>query len=110
MKIKLTDLDPRWGAYSSNEKRDEQIINGLTFLCPHCGKETGQRLGILFHPPIDEGGWIAKGVTIFHSATEWTRTGDTFETITLSPSINTIQNRMGFVDHWHGFITDGIVT
>ena len=79
--MKLTELNPRWTGYASNDKRDEQIINGLTFLCPHCGKETGRRLGVLFHPPIDEGGWLAKGVTIFHGAVEWTRTGDTFETL-----------------------------
>lgn len=108
--MKLTELKPRWTGYASNDKRDEQIINGLTFLCPHCGLQTGQRLGVLFHPPIDEGGWLAKGVTIFHGAVEWTRTGDTFETLTLSPSINTMQNRMDFANHWHGFFTNGEVT
>jgi len=108
--MKLTELKPRWTGYASNGNRDEQIINGLTFLCPHCGLQTGQRLGVLFHPPIDEGGWLAKGVTIFHGAVEWTRTGDTFETLTLSPSINTMQSRMDFANHWHGFITNGEVT
>jgi hypothetical protein len=107
--MKLTDLKPRWTGYG-NATESQQIINGVTFLCPHCGLQAGQRLGVLFHPPIDKAGWIEKGVTIFHSAVEWTRTGDTFETLTLSPSINTAENKMEFLNHWHGHITNGEVT
>jgi hypothetical protein len=103
--MRLLELNPRWTGYGSNENPEAHIINGVTFDCPHCRK---QRLGVLFHPAIDRGGWLAKGVTIFHGALEWTRTGDTFDTLTLSPSINA-NSRIEFQNHWHGFIENGEV-
>jgi hypothetical protein len=38
----------------------------------------------------------------------WQRTGDTFETLTLTPSILRARARGGC--GWHGFITNGAVT
>ncbi len=108
--MKLTELKPRWTGHGCTGNPDEQIITGLSFLCPHCGPQTGQRLGVMFHPPIDKCGWVAKGVTIAHGKIEWARTGETFETLTLTPSINTAESRMDFSNHWHGFIKNGEVT
>lgn len=108
--MKLTELKPRWVGYG-DPATESSIINGVSFLCPHCGKETGQRLAVMFHPAIDKWGWIARGVEIHHGAIEWTRgVGDTFDTLTLSPSINAQAARMDFQNHWHGFIINGEVT
>jgi hypothetical protein len=93
--MRLIDLNPRWTGSS-------EIKEGLTFDCPHCRT---QRLGLLFKNPIDPNGWLAKGVTRHHDKNEWDRVGETFETLTLTPSINT--TNFGFDSHWHGFIKDG---
>lgn len=106
MNIKLAELNPRWTGYGSDQNPNNHIINGITFDCPHCRV---QRLGVLFTPAIDKGGWIAKGVVIYHGALEWNRTGDTFDTLTLSPSIDA-NSRIDVPNHWHGFITNGEVT
>jgi hypothetical protein len=80
----------------------------MTFLCPHCRQE---RLGVLFDKPIDPDG-VATSVAGFTydpvgfgtsmNMHVWNRVGDTFETLTLSPSIDGSQ-----IGHWHGFITNG---
>ena len=98
--MRLTELNPRRVGVGD----ENNIINGVTFDCPHCRV---QRLGVMFHPPIDAGGWMARGVTLFHGQLEWQRQGDTFENLTLTPSINT---RIDVAGHWHGFITNGAVS
>ena len=79
---------------------------GMTFLCPHCRQI---RLGIAFDPPI--GGEILDTIigprlTLTHTDMKvWKRSGgETFETICLSPSIDTSEH-----GHWHGFIVNGEV-
>lgn len=78
---------------------------GLRFDCPHgaacpqkVGKEfphmTGQH-AILFENPLD-GGPALPGTT-------WIRTGDTFDTLTLTPSV--LNRGCG----WHGWIRNGEV-
>lgn len=99
--MKLTELNPRWVGIGSGT---DFIISGLTFDCPHC---KNQRLGVSFKPPIDPKGWTLRGVTWNHSNIEWYRTGDSFETITLSPSIDASQQRIDVPGHWHGFIKNG---
>ncbi len=96
--MKLTDLNPRWTGAGT-------IITGITFDCPHCFT---QRLGVLFENSIDPEKWLDKGVTRPHTEREWKRQGDTFDTLTLSPSIDVTGN-LQFKDHWHGFITNGKV-
>lgn len=92
--MRLIDLDPRW--YTHGNSPD---IVGVTFDCPCCGGKT--RLGVLFVEEIDRDGlpndvhWSIKG-------TKWHRQGETFETLTLSPSIDA-----SHFGHWHGFITNG---
>lgn len=101
MRIKLTDLNPRFysigGEGVTNSKTGEPLPElkgmGITFDCP-CGK-CGERPGIPFTNPIS-GGKDQSGVT-------WKRTGETIEDLSLTPSIR----RMGGCK-WHGFLTDGI--
>lgn len=112
--MKLVDLKPRWlgaggeGIYNRNEQGElipapERHGVGITFICP-CGTHPSDdeydtdRCAILFENPLDGGGR-------FDSTTKghyWTRTGETFETLTLTPSIQRVDGC-----RWHGFITNG---
>jgi hypothetical protein len=96
--MKLTDLNPRWTGIGGGSG----IITGVTFDCPHCRT---QRLGVTFKNAIDPNGWLAKGVTRHHDKNEWDREGETFETLTLTPSVDT--SRADFEGHWHGYIRNG---
>ena len=100
--MKLADLHPGWvhcggpdvhHADGSEVPRREQV--GVAFDCP-CGCD--QRCFIPFANPPDGLGPIEP------SEPGWNRTGDTFETLTLTPSIL----RVGGCG-WHGFITGGEV-
>jgi len=107
----LSELEPRWWAEAGRHKQ------GVSFLCPHCvlAKDPNpQRLGVAFANPIDGGAQVKLGLEVhltnvhdlrlydvppgFH----WTRIGDTFETLSLTPSVDC--SRSG---HWHGHITAG---
>lgn len=116
--MRLSDLNPRW--YSHGGSPD---IVGITFDCPcpkcasarkaSCGiadsddrlkwfiAAGGVRLGPLFSNEIDRDG-LPNDVHWGDPATKWTRTGDTFETLTLAPSADA--SKFG---HWHGNITNG---
>ena len=86
--MKLTDLAPSWAS------ADGRHGQALSFRCPHCE----ERLVVPFANPLDGGAapaW-AKGVL-------WQREGDTFGTLTLTPSVDS-------PGHWHGFVTAGEVT
>jgi hypothetical protein len=89
--MKLLDLEPRWsgGVYGGPERKGA----GITFICPHCMK---MRLSVMFQNPID-GGLPVPGFKLY-----WQRSGDTFETLTLSPSVHA-----GNQGHWHGCIVNG---
>lgn len=91
----LTDLDPGW--FSTGDGRNGM---GVTFDCPHCAA-TGayQKLGIWFANPIDGGPAAPPGV---EPKPRWQRTGETFETLTITPSIDASAS-----GHWHGWITNG---
>ena len=109
--MKLIDLEPKWITYNHS---DGVILCGVTFLCPHC---RALRLGVCFDVPLDPTGLI-KQLAATHGVAEWApdairgmndgrlwhRTGDTFDDLTLTPSIDC--SRSG---HWHGFITAGQV-
>jgi hypothetical protein len=100
--MRLTDLDPRWGI-------DADIVIGgvlrhyenrhgmcVSFECPHCRTI---RLAVWFANPID-------GLPPTDDAKHlWQRTGETFENLTLSPSIDASKD-----GHWHGFLTNGEIT
>lgn len=82
--MRLTELDPHWVADSKG------VRVGLSFDCPHCRT---QRLAVPFHECF---GWIQK---------PWNMSGDSFDNLSLSPSIDASAS-----GHWHGFITNGEVT
>jgi hypothetical protein len=111
--MRLTDLHPRWvgagGEGISNadgSPAPERTGVGLMFDCP-CAACTAQRTGdddkdfhlrvyVNVNPPLDGG-------PIFHSGgPTWTRIGDTFETLQLSPSILSVEGKGGC--GWHGYV------
>lgn len=117
--MRLIDLHPRWvgaGGYGvfnvaedgTRTPAPERTGVGLTFDCP-CGKCAAERTGdfeadfslrvyVGFDRPLDGGPPI-------DAKHHWQRTGETFETLTLRPSILDV-SRCG----WHGYVTDGEVT
>lgn len=97
--MKLTELNPEW-VYHEGSKA------GMTFLCPHCKEIT---VIVYFKNPIGDGGPA-------NVKNLWVRVGETFDTLTLTPSINAskppqpIETITVHVEkHWHGFITNGEV-
>lgn len=102
--MKLTDLDPYYVASGG-----ENVSNadgspvpyrdriGLTFDCP-CRK-CSTRVCILFQNPPDGGPCC--DATQRH----WTLSGESFEDMTLTPSIQRLQPDC----KWHGFVTKGEV-
>lgn len=85
--MRLVDYDPQWVSEGNRQGM------GVRFRCPHC--ETN--LVIWFSNPLDKG---QPPDRIRHRAPLWKRTGDTFETLSLVPSINAI-------GHWHGMVSNG---
>ena len=106
--MRLTDLQPRWFTFMAHPADGVVLIAGLTFVCPHCMK---QRIGVRFKPLIDPAGIVAQYGIVWPCGDEpvWNRQGDTFETLTLSPSINAQSQRIDVPGHWHGFIENGEV-
>ncbi len=112
--MKLTDLDPKWFDVGGNNSNKD----GLSFLCPcpKCQIGSPVRLAVQFANPI--GDYPAIEMTAKERnrhvlelktfdvppGTMWRREGETFETISLSPSVDASQ-----AGHWHGNITNGEV-
>lgn len=105
--MKLSDLDPRWciGGGSLFYGRHGM---GMSFLCP---VHKNHRLAVMFSNPLD-------GQPRDTSARYcWLRTGDTFEVMTLGPSIDAsgsnsdIGSHLGMIQTpcWHGYITNGVI-
>lgn len=99
--MKLVDLNPRWVGYGGEGVTDAQDKPvparervGVQFDCP-CG--CSRPIFIPFTNPPDGGPPIDQP-----PRPTWERTGDTFETLTLKPSILRMEGCK-----WHGFITDG---
>lgn len=98
--MRLTELQPHWVGLAPGH------AIGITFLCPHC---RNIRLGVAFDIPI--GGEILDNFVGMRLAAQhpnftagWHREGDTFETLSLTPSIDTSLH-----GHWHGLLTNGEV-
>jgi hypothetical protein len=108
--VRLIDLEPRyWG--------DGKRVLGVSFGCPHCRTV---RLGVTFANPPDGGSpgpivtktGLPKLIRALMDAGDfevppghlWTRSGDTFESLSLSPSIDASSS-----GHWHGHITNGAI-
>jgi hypothetical protein len=92
--MRLADLNPRWRSTGFGRKG-----MGVSFECPHCRDIL---VGVWFVNPID-GGPPFRG-TREDGTPEllWSRTGETFDTLSTSPSIDVSAR-----GHWHGFITNG---
>ena len=103
--MKFTELNPRFvgsGGEGITDKDGNPVPErkgiGVSFDCP-CGSKDCRRAFIQFSNPMDGGAPIdADGR---HT---WQRSGDTFETMSLTPSIQRMDNC-----RWHGFITNGEV-
>lgn len=104
--MKLAELDPTFvdhggegvtGADGKPAPRREGI--GLSFNCP-CGCD--RRGFVAFRNPLDG------GPPLHGEQHLWDRTGETFEALTLRPSILRAKEKGGC--GWHGFITAGEVT
>lgn len=99
--MKLTDLEPRQivdadiviGGQSVHDA--DRTGMGISFLCPCCRRV---RLGVFYANPID-------GKPPSDNGLLWQRTGETWETLSLSPSINAEAS-----GHWHGNIQGGSLT
>jgi len=112
--VKLTELEPRWvgaggpGIYNADgTPAAERHGVGLSFLCP-CAECTAKRTGnhdedfylrvfVGFANPLDGGPAHDP-----RPGAQWQRAGDTFDTLTLTPSIQRMNGC-----RWHGFITNG---
>lgn len=108
MSRRLIDLAPHWIGISKDSEIKFYI--GVSFLCPHCdhtpcptcGSHRGKRLAVSFWPPIDPDNWLPRITEIPHGNFHQRVSGETFETLTLAPSV-------GLDPHWHGTITNGIL-
>ena len=123
--MKLVDLHPNWiisrgGIGVLGERRGMGII----FDCPvHASvppadSRCGCLVGVMFENPIDGGPKCDASCATRNTKGEpvyWQRTGETFETLTLAPSIRVFDVGSGpngevvHTTHWHGFITNGEV-
>ena len=98
--MKLVDLHPRWigcGGEGVTDKDGNPVPYraniGLICDCPVCGPD--HELFVPFANPVD-------GKGPHDSRQGWQRVGETFDDLTLTPSILR-KDRCG----WHGFITNG---
>lgn len=103
--MKLIDLDPRWvgaGGEGISDKDGNPVPSrhgiGFHFDCP-CG--CGVPCFVAFANPLDGAPPPDPNRPL------WSRTGETFETLTLTPSIHRVKEKGGC--GWHGFITNGEV-
>lgn len=100
--MKLTDLEPRW-IQPHGFSPTVPFYIGVSFQSP----KTGNRIAVLFTPFIDPAGdaerWGWDTETWYPGQPRWRRTGHTFDTLTLEPSLN-------FEPHdWHGSIAAGLL-
>lgn len=101
--MRLADLNPRWVGAGGEGISDghgnpvpERSGVAISFDCP-CG--AGDRCVIEFSNPLDG------GPTYRTDGHTWERTGETFEELTLRPSIQRMD-----ACRWHGFLTNGEFT
>jgi hypothetical protein len=96
--VKLLDLEPRW-----------IHPNVFIFKCPHCQKDLltcknavmpFQQQHDLFRATFGDD-WPALIVGC-NDEMAWTFSGNDFETLTVTPSLDASAS-----GHWHGFITNG---
>lgn len=102
--MKFTELNPQWvgtGGEGITDKDGNPVPYrekvAIIFKCP-CGSEKCGDCCISVANPPDGKGPMDRSAL-------WKMTGDSFENLTLTPSIQ----RLGNTCHWHGFITNGEV-
>lgn len=108
--MKLSDLEPKWVTLAHWASPDPFYV-GVSFLCPHCprdacptcGQNRTHRLAVRFWPPIDPNNAMSKMACVPAPEGHSRTSGDSFDTLTLSPSV-------GFDPHWHGHIINGEIT
>lgn len=108
--MKLIDLSPIW--IIKDEKKQ-----GILFLCPHCVGQTPRTWLSCFQVPQNSIAGPDGEYELFshlipeedlHHAVPckrnyaWNFTGDSFDNLTITPSIDA-----SAAGHWHGFITNG---
>ena len=130
--MKLTDCHPVWWGAGPEPGRKGL---GISFDCPICvregrlslhgpgpfptGAERTDRTFAPFFPvafanPLDGGPALPPDTDpitgqLVHKA-RWQRTGETFETLTLSPSIDASAQDHGTHKGWHGHCQNGVLT
>ena len=109
--MRLIDLKPKW-VNLSQAATGVRFYIGVSFLCPTdehspcptCGTMRGRRLAFNFWPPIDPDNLLSEMDAVsmeMYSAKFHRRvSGDTFDTLTIAPSI-------GLDPVWHGNIANG---
>ena len=99
--MRLVDCHPRW-ITPANWCSPSLFAIGLTFTCPVCGWPAC----FYFKPPIDPDGLQAKyewpDFPAPNGQLQWTRRGESFETLTMEPSLN---NDTAGCGHWN--LTNG---
>lgn len=109
--MRLVDLEPRW-VNMPQAATGVRFYIGVSFInplgergpCPTCGHNRDKRLAFSFWPPIDPDGLIARhGIDYPHDGFHHRVSGETFDTLTIAPSI-------GLDPFWHGNITNGEIT
>jgi hypothetical protein len=95
--VSLLELDPHWTVIDETRRG-----MGVSFECP---THRNHRLAVGFTNPIDGGPPFEKNAL-------WVRTGESFATLTLVPSIDASETIWGNpgTPCWHGHITSGEVT
>lgn len=92
--MRLSDLEPRWYEVSG-------VRAGVTFLCPRC---RDGRLAVPFADPT--------------AGANWQRVGESFDDLTLTPSVASHHVRGGLGSDtgeprtecdWHGWVRNGAV-
>jgi hypothetical protein len=106
--MKLIVLVPRWcvGAYRDPKTKNTVMPAGrqgmgISFLCP---KHLDHRVAVFFSNPID-GGPAVEGRDFLVK-----RTGASFDTLTLGPSIDASRHPRGMevrTSCWHGMVQHG---
>jgi hypothetical protein len=99
--LKLAELNPRWIGRDGVFTDEPSEGCGVAFRCPckTCAQsDRHHTIAVHFDKPLDGG-------PSRNPKLDWHRTGDTFETLTLTPSI---WDRAAHDGHdWHGYITNG---
>ena len=103
--MKLTDLQPRFYSHGGEGISDasgnpvpERVGMGLIFSCP-CGCPSD--VAVPFSNPLD-GKPSGR-----ECGPAWERTGETFDTMTLAPSILRVHPERYGCKGWHGFVRNG---